>query len=32
MGVAKRLLAEAGVKPEKPPADANPNDQSGGPV
>jgi septum formation protein len=32
MGVAKRLLAEAGVKPEKPPTDANPNDQSGGPV
>jgi septum formation protein len=32
MGVAKRVLSEAGVRPEKPPVDANPNDQSGGPV
>ena len=30
MGVAKRLLSEAGVKPEKPP-EPNANDQSGGP-
>ena len=30
MGVAKRLLAEAGIKPERAP-EPNPNDQSGGP-